>query len=596
MSWWPRLRRPAARPKAEPTPAPSAVAALVRTAREAYERGDAATARSSIDAALTQAPDDPIALIESARLHRFAGRPEDGLSQLETALLTAPEPALVHLEIGKGLIALKDLPAAIDAFSLATALDAELGEAWSQLGFSLRRLERHSEAIAAFEHAVRKAPESTLATVWFQYGQVLHVMRRLPEAMAAYKESLARDPRAIATLMAAGNTELLLENDEAALRHYEQAAAEALQTGTVPPGLYLHLAMAYQYVGRWRDSQRTYEKLLTVTPNDQLARWYLSQCDLALCNWERGWGAYNTRFAAGASPYRPLPFRSWRGESVPDDTLLILADQGLGDEIMFARCIPDAMARVGHCIVECEPRLERLFRRSFPGATIVATERVTDGSWLQDIPEPQWQIFGGDVPGLFLRNDKDFAPHKGYLRADPARIEHWRQRLEQDFGPGLKVGVSWRGGSDKTRTRSRSIAPTDWEPILSTPSCHFINLQYGNYLPELTAINERYGPVVHDYPEALADYDETAALVAALDLVTTVCTAIVHLGGALGRPVWVLTPFSPGWRYTVDRERMPWYPSTRLFRQPTIGDWAAPCRRLSEELARLTQNVASTAF
>lgn len=598
MGWWSKLRRPtpagvtagvAAEPSGDDTAAQFSV--LVERAGRARLAGDAGAAREAIDQALGQSPDHPLALVESACQHRLEGRFDVALKALDEALLTAHEPARVHLEIGKTHIAARDLVAALDALTLATALDPALGEAWLQLGDTLGRLDRNAEAADALAHAVGTAPEPMRAAAWFQYGQALHMQSRLPEAAAAYQESLLRQPDSVFTLMAAGHAELLQENDEAALAYYERAVALGSPT---PVGLHLHLAMAYQYVGRWRDAQRTYEQLLSITPNDHLARWYLSQCDLALCNWARGWSAYGTRFAAGASPYRPLPFKPWRGEPAPEDTLLILADQGLGDEIMFAWCVPDAMARVKHCIVECEPRLERLFRRSFPGTTIVPSKRLLDGKWLQDLPEPQWQIFGGDLCGLFRRSEGDFKPHAGYLKADPARVEYWRRRLAEDLGPGLKVGVSWRGGSDKTRTRSRSIEPPDWEPILSTPGCRFVNLQYGNYLPELAEINSRFGPVVHDYPEALADYDETAALVAALDLVTTVCTAIVHLGGALGRPVWVLVPFSPGWRYTVERDRMPWYPSTRLFRQPAIGDWAGPCRALSEALARLTQNVGAT--
>jgi tetratricopeptide (TPR) repeat protein len=597
MGWWSKLLRTsppgASGGHAEPSPRadPAQLVALVERAGLARLAGETETAREAIEQALAESPEHPLALVESACQHRLAGRYADALRLLDHALMSAPEPARVHLEIGKAHIAARDLIAAVDALTLATALEPTLGEAWLQLGDTLGRLDRNSEAVDALARAVESAPEPMQADAWFQYGQALHMLRRLPEASAAYHESLSRRPDSVFTLMAAGNSELLQENDEAALGFYERALALG---PPVPMGLHLHLAMAYQYVGRWRDAQHTYERLLALTPNDNLARWYLSQCDLALCNWERGWSAYGTRFAAGASPYRPLPFKPWRGDSVPEDTLLVLADQGLGDEIMFAWCVPEAMARVKHCIVECEPRLERLFRRSFPGATIVPSERLLDGKWLHDLPEPQWQIFGGDLCGLFRRSEADFKPHAGYLKADPARVDYWRRRLCDDLGPGLKVGVSWRGGSDKTRTRSRSIEPRDWEPILTTPGCRFVNLQYGNYLPELHAINERFGPVVHDYPEALADYDETAALVTALDLVTTVCTAIVHLGGALGRPVWVLVPFSPGWRYTVERERMPWYPSTRLFRQKAIGDWSSPCRTLSEELERMTQNVGMT--
>jgi tetratricopeptide (TPR) repeat protein len=564
------------------------LAGLVAHAKVAAEADDFDGARAALDEALSLAPMDPEALMESARWHRRRGASAEALQQYDAALLVAPEPARVHLEMGETLAAAKDLPAAIDALNLAVALDPALGDAWLCLGDLYGRLDREEDALEAFRHALDTAPDSKRAETWLEYGQALHVLKRHSEAVRAYEQSLALDPLAVRAMMAAGHAELLQEHDESALAYYERA----LEVVDVPPpGLQLHLGSAYQHCGRWRDAQRLYERVIAAAPNDHLARWYLSQCDLALCNWPRGWDHYGARFAAGASGYRPLPFRPWRGEVAPTDTLLILADQGLGDEIMFASCVPDAMARVGHCIVECEPRLENLFRRSFPSATIIGSDRQLDASWLKDLPEPQWQIFGGDLPNLFRRSDADFPRREAYLQADPQRVRYWRERLANDLGPGLKVGISWRGGSRFTRTRSRSLEADDWGPVLSTPGCHFVNVQYGNYLAELGEINERYGDKIRDYPDAIANYDDTAALVVALDLVTTVCTAVVHLAGALGRPVWVLVPFAPGWRYTVERDRMPWYSGTRLFRQPTIGDWASPVHAVAQALSEATGTV-----
>jgi tetratricopeptide (TPR) repeat protein len=555
---------------------------------EGLRTGDLASALTALTEALALDAEHPRALVLSARLKRRSNEYDEALRHYDQALLSAPEPGRIHLEIGETLVEKRDLLNAIDAFNVAVSLDPALCEAWLRLGDVYLRLDRFAEGLDAYQHARDTAPAELAGETWFQLGQALHLLKRHAEAVEAYSTSLTFEPRSLNTLMAIGHAELIQENDEAALGHYENALALSDEP---PPALQLHLATAYQYCGRWRDAQRMYERVLAVNPNDHLARWYLSQCDLALCNWERGWNNYKTRFAAGASPYRPLPFKPWDGSSAPRDTLLILADQGLGDEIMFASCVPDAMKRVGHCILECEPRLENLFRRSFPGATIVGSNRKSDPSWLEGLPEPRWQIFGGDLPAHFRRTDAEFPESTGFLEADPVRVAYWRKRLTEDLGPGLKIGLSWRGGTQYTRTRSRSLDAADLDPILATPQCRFVNLQYGAYASELQAINSRGAGSVHDYPEALSDYDETAALVSALDLVISVCTAVVHLSGALGRQAWVLVPFSPGWRYTVERTRMPWYPSTRLFRQPSIGDWSTPCRDLSAELLRLTRNV-----
>ena len=597
MSWWSKLRGQSGgvfqgagsgtdRREAEATE----IEALLENARLAFEHRDFDACRTLLNEALSIAPHHPLTLVRSGRLHRRSGQFSEALRQYDEALLVALEPAHIHMEIGETHAEARDLPSAIDALTTAIALDPSLGEAWMRLGAAHGRLDHRDEALEAFRMATTTAPQALQAEAWFQYGQALHVLQRHSQALEAYGECLACEPEAERALLAAGHAELLLEHDESALQYYERALS---LRGLANSGQHLHLGAAYQYAGRWREAQSLFEQVVAHNPSHHLARWYLSQCDLALCNWPRGWDNYSSRFGAGASPYRPLPFRPWQGLAAQDETLLILADQGLGDEILFASCIPDAMARVSHCIVECEPRLANLFRRSFPEATVVASDRQADGRWLQGLAEPQWQIFSGDLPALFRRADADFPHQRAYLQADPERVDYWRQRLEADLGPGLKIGISWRGGTAYTRMRSRSLSPEDWAPILATPGCRFVNLQYGNYQPELAEINARFGGAVVDYPEALADYDETAALVAALDLVTTVCTAVVHLAGSLGRPTWVLVPFSPGWRYTIARTFMPWYAQTRLFRQATIGDWKMPCHELAAALAELTQNVTS---
>ena len=168
-------------------------------------------------------------------------------------------------------------------------------------------------------------------------------------------------------------------------------------------------------------------------------------------------------------------------------------------------------------------------------------------------------------------------------------MRHWRERLQRDLGAGLKVGISWRGGTPKTRARARTLSCADWAPILSVPGCQFVNLQYGECEAMLQQFQSEHGILPMHYPEALADYDETAALVCALDLVVSVCTAVIHLTGALGRPVWILAPLAPEWRYTAHRPVMPWYPSTRVFRQATMEDWSAPCQGVSAGLHQLTQ-------
>jgi hypothetical protein len=237
-------------------------------------------------------------------------------------------------------------------------------------------------------------------------------------------------------------------------------------------------------------------------------------------------------------------------------------------------------------VIDCTPKLEGLFRRSFPGAAVHGGRQdAVDTAWLEACGAIDAQIAMGSLPRYFRTSRAAFPAHTGYLRADESSLERWRERLS-GLGPGPKIGISWRGGTVHTRTRSRSVELVELAPILRTPGVHFVSLQYGECAEDIARLQASHGIAIGHWPEALADYDQTAALVAALDLVISVQTAVVHLAGALGRPVWVLVPAVPEWRYQLSGEDLPWYPAARLFRQVAAGQWAEVCERIAAELAR----------
>jgi hypothetical protein len=259
--------------------------------------------------------------------------------------------------------------------------------------------------------------------------------------------------------------------------------------------------------------------------------------------------------------------RVWRGESLAGKSLHVASEQGLGDQVMFASMFPDLIAAGARCTFEVHPRLERLFARSFAGAEVVA-KRPDRPAAAQ--PADYYVPMSG--LGEFLRRGlAEFPAHSGYLAADRARRLHWRTRLTA-LGPGLRVGISWRGGTARTDRRLRSIALERWRPILRRRGLRFVSLQYDDCRQEVEAMRAEGVSLVH-WQEAIDDLDETAALVSELDLVISVPTTVVHLAGALARPVWVLVSARPGWRYLREGERLPWYPSARLWRQAELDDW-----------------------
>jgi hypothetical protein len=260
----------------------------------------------------------------------------------------------------------------------------------------------------------------------------------------------------------------------------------------------------------------------------------------------------------------------------------VCREQGIGDEIMFASCFGDLLEVAGRCLVTCERRLEALFARSFPGASFLSGSEAEIRARLAG-EQIDFQIPAGSLPLVFRSSADQFPRRAGYLRADPGRVEYWRSRLAA-LGPGPKLGLSWRGGGLHTGVVRRSVAFQALTPLLKLPQVHWISLQHdqeaGGEIAQLEP-----GARIEHWPEVLESYDETAALVTALDLSVTICASVVHLCGALGRPVWVMTPWLAEWRYGARGESMAWYPSARLFRQPTYGDWHMTIERVAAELS-----------
>ena len=275
------------------------------------------------------------------------------------------------------------------------------------------------------------------------------------------------------------------------------------------------------------------------------------------------------------------PAPVWGGEPPAGKTVLVYGEQGLGDEILFASCYSDLIAQSGHCVIETEPRLEELFRRSFPEATVLGRqrERELDAAY----PSVSWKVPCGDLPYYYRTSAAAFPDRPSYLAAATAKVDRWKRRLEE-LGPGRKIGISWRGGTPRTRQEARSAPLPHWRSLLALPGLHFVSLQYGDCRADLEQARDELGVNLHHWPEAIADYDETAALVCALDLVITVTTSVAHLAGALGRPVWMLVNAAPRWCYGSSGAGLPWYGSARLFRQSRLGAWDDVIAGMAEAL------------
>ena len=321
------------------------------------------------------------------------------------------------------------------------------------------------------------------------------------------------------------------------------------------PDLWANLSAVHCDTGITDQSLKYVEKALTLDPKNKTALWNKGLCLLQDRDWS-GWELYEHRALKQRSYSRTLP--KWQGEK--GKVLVIHGEQGLGDEIMFASCLKEAIRDSKKVLVECEPRLRNLFARSFPEAIVIGTHDVTGKEWPSDFKPDCW-IAIGSLPGIY-RKDGVF-PGKPYLLASNEKRKFWRGQLSNR----PKIGLSWQGGVNHTRVEDRSISPERLKPLLELDA-DFVSLQY---TPGARDDALKLG--IKHWPAAAepTDYDETAALVSELDLVITVCCSVVHLCGALGVPCWTLVPSRPSWRYGTEGD-LPWYKSVKLYRHKTNWD------------------------
>lgn len=534
------------------------------------------------------------------------------VEQCRSALLSDSRNVQANHFYGRSLMELDCHAEAETYLRAAVAADPVLAEAHSDLAEVLRK----AGDLAAAEKSARQAV--SIAPMEYRYRlRLVDILEEFPRQQEALEElSFAQEcapdrfdvlERLVLKLDQLGQYELALRIAERAMLEIgdtfetqfflgyarfstgdHEGAVEACQRAiklrTNVPGIYVTLGSSLLALGRSEEAAAAYKRSLKVLPTYPDASFHLGMLNLMRGRYRDGWAGFEYRFRIPRGTRRPCEPR-WNGTSLRGRTLHVLREQGLGDDIMYSSCYSQLINDAKHCVIECEPRLEKLFARSFPQATFVP---IVDNAIKVDVfnrSDVDVRIFSASVPG-FLRNSiRDFPAHQGYLKADPARVEYWRLKLDA-LGGGRKVGISWKGGTVYTHRNRRTLSLERLLPLFSAPDVHWINLQYGDRAAEIASLHERHGIRITDWSEAIdGDYDETAALVTALDRVVSVCTSVIHLGGALGRPVQVMVPFAPEWRYGLQGETMPWYPTVRLYRQSDPADWDPVIARIRDSLS-----------
>lgn len=480
---------------------------------------------------------------ELALQHHRAGRLRDAESLYRQILTFQPDHPNARIDLGTSLRQQGRFEEAFTELRLVLMARPDLPELHASLGNYFLAKRQWHEAADAFREAIRLLPAYALAHN--NLGMALQNQGRTDEAIVAYRRALALQPDFV--------------------------------------DAYTNLGTAFWEMAEWDSARDAYESALAIQPTDAKARMNLGLCLLLHGDFERGWEAYEARRCVKeVCPETPLGEPLWDGRPLNDRTILLHSEQGLGDTIQFVRYAPLVAALGGVVVLRCQAELKRLMTGQAGISQVVAD---TDPSPDCDVRFPLLSL-----PRLFRTIEQTIPNAVPYLIPDSSRVEHWRGKVSHGR-PGLNVGIVWAGNPSHRYDRRRSIALSKLAPLARTTGVWFFSLQKGE-----AAAQARTPPLelrLTDWTSELHDFVDTAALVASLDLIISVDTAVAHLAAALGKPVWMLLPFVPDWRWMRDRSDSPWYPTLRLFRQSSSpNDWDEPIARVARELEVLARRKA----
>jgi tetratricopeptide (TPR) repeat protein len=551
------------------------------------EREDWAGALGYFERAAVLADHNPFVHHNAGLSLSALGRPREAIERFRKAIRLLPDFAEAHCNLASALDEVGSDDEALRSLDAAIALQPSLARAHANRGSLLQKNRQREEALRSYERALTIRPE--YASVHAKRGALLLELGQPEAALASLGSALRADP---ANVIAYVNRSAVLET----LARFEESLADCERAVTVQPtSAVAHNARgsALAYVGRHAEALNSYRRAMELDPQYAEAHWNASLCLLRLGHLREGFPLHEWRKKLPRPlGKRSLSGREWLGEeSLAGRTLLLYGEQGFGDTIQFCRYATLAAQAGARVVLEVPAPLKDLL------SSVDGVERVVSSGE----PLPHYDLYGAllSLPIAFGTTLETIPANIPYLRPDAERLEAWRQRLgERDK---LRVGLVWSGGvrpgqpelSAVNIRRNISLCHLRW---LKHPQIEFYSLQKGEAAEaELAAARKQGwgGPEISDFTALLENFADTAALVAHLDLIITVDTAMAHLAGALGKPVWILNRFDSCWRWLLDRTDTPWYPTARLYRQERVGEWDGVLRGIQADLERWVHIDAS---
>lgn len=518
-------------------------------------------------------PDFALAHFEIGQLYTLNADQNSAREAYLEAIKYAPNFVEAHAMLGNTLLALNDIPRAIEAYTFALKIRPNLPGGHYNLALAEIANQRPERSINVLKQALQFTPKST--EVYSLLSQAYLENNNLDNAIIAGKTALEINRDFTPAMINLGNAFRNQGKPQEAINLYQRALNKEPQN----LGVLTNLGNAHFSLGDMLASKDYYQRALALDPNHVQAKWQLGLLLLLQGEFNDGWRLYEERqhLPEFESLRHDQLAPAWQGHDLQNGTLLLWTEQGLGDSIQFVRLAKQARKLCGKIILQCQPSLKWLFQTA-PGI-----DEVISTDDLRPACDAQTSLMS--LPALLTINPTTSPQSVPYLRSNTDRIAYWRQRLEALPRPW--IGISWQGSLRNRSDSHRSIPLRYFAPLAQTQGS-LISLQQIFGLDQISACG--FADLLVQFAEMDKSdkaFFDTAALMESLDVIVTSDTAIAHLGGALGRPTWVALQSVPDWRWMLDTPTSPWYPTMRLFRQPSPGDWAAVMDSIAQELRHL---------
>jgi Flp pilus assembly protein TadD len=506
-----------------------------------------------------QTADEGLAYLRQGKLAEAAER-------FQTCLRLRPDFPEAFNNLGQALAGQGQLNEAVACFQQALGLRADFAEAHTNLGLAYRQQKKLAEAEASCRAAVQLRPD--MAEAHNNLGVTLQEQERLAEAVKSFQRAVQLDPGyAEAHSNLGGALWCLGRLDEAV-----SSLQEALRLQPEFAEAFNNLGNVLREQGRFAEAQASYARAQELQPDYADVHRNAGLLALQLGDYEKGWAGYEWRWRLPDYSFGVFAQPRWDGSPLAGRTILLYGEGGLGDTLQFVRYAALVKEQGATVVVECQKPLRRLLARC-PGIDHLVA--VGD-------PRPPHDVWAPlpSLPYLFQTRIDTVPRNVPYLQAEPALLEQWRRELAGLRG--FKIGIAWHGSTAADKN-GRSIPVTEFAPLAALPGVRLVSLQKGRGSQQLAAVAGQW-PVTdlgRRLDEMAGPFLDTAAVMQHLDLVVTCDTAVAHLAGALGRPVWVALQKRTYWFWPMEGESSPWYPSMRLFRQEQAGDWRSVFQRMA---------------